>query len=169
VVNSANPAYGQIAAIVAADLKRLGVVVTVAPLEFRSFVDRVMKQRDFDLAVMPLRSSNADPMADMNVLMSSGSLHLWNLGPGAQRTAWEQEIDRLMQAQAEKTDTATRKKLFDRVQEILAEQTPLTPLVSPHTIVAVRKGLANFQPSVLSNAALWNAEEIFWTESVASR
>jgi len=161
-VNSSNPVYGQIAGILAADLRKFGISMNVAPLEFRSFVDRVLTRRDFDLAVMPLRSGNADPVADMNILLSNGRMHLWNPNQTQPATEWEAEIDRLMRLQAAATEPAVRKRAFDRVQEIVAEQNPIVPLVSPHTLLAVRRGLGNFKPSVLPNAALWNAEEIYW-------
>ncbi len=166
-VNSSNPVYGQIAGILAADLRKFGVAVNVAPLEFRSFVDRVLTRRDFDLAVMPLRAGNADPIADMNVLLSNGRMHLWNPAQPQPATPWEAEIDRLMRLQAAATDPAARKRAFDRVQEIVAQQSPIIPLVSPHTLLAVRRGLGNFKPSVLPNAALWNAEEIYWASPQA--
>jgi peptide/nickel transport system substrate-binding protein len=169
IVNSSNPAYAQIATIVAADLKQIGIGVQVSPLEFRSFVDRVMTKRDFDLAVMPLRSSAADPMSDMNILLSSGPMHLWNPAQKSPATQWEAEIDRLMRQQAATADPAARKRSFDRVQAIMAEQNPMIPLVSPHTLVASRKGLGNFRPSVLPNAALWNADELYWAAPPSPR
>jgi peptide/nickel transport system substrate-binding protein len=141
----------------------------VVTLEFRSFVDRLMTRRDFDMAIVPLRSGHTDPMADMNILLSSGPMHLWNPAQAKPATTWEAEIDRLMQEQATATDRPRRKRAFDRVQEILAEHCPLVPLVSPHMLVAARRGIGNFRPSILPNAALWNAEELYWTAPDARR
>jgi hypothetical protein len=52
--------------------------------------------------------------------------------------------------------------LFDRVQELLMENLPLIPLVSPHILTGAKKGLENFRPALLEHYALWNIEELCW-------
>jgi ABC-type transport system substrate-binding protein len=52
--------------------------------------------------------------------------------------------------------------LFDRVQELLMENLPLIPLVSPNILVGAKKGLENFRPAVLEHYTLWNIEELCW-------
>jgi peptide/nickel transport system substrate-binding protein len=162
LVNSGNPAQTQMASIIEADLAKAKVPVSVVPLEFRSLVDRIVNRRDFEMAIMSLRAGDLDPVADMNVLLSSGQTHLWNPRQSSPATPWEAEIDRLMKQQAATMDFPTRKKAFDRVQAILADQVPWIPLVSPHTLLAARKDLAGLRPSLVGNPALWNAEELYW-------
>ena len=43
---------------------------------------------------------------------------------------------------------AERKRMFDRVQEILVEYLPLVPLVSPDVLAGAKKDLANFRPAL---------------------
>jgi ABC-type transport system substrate-binding protein len=57
---------------------------------------------------------------------------------------------------------AERKRMFDRVQEILMENLPLIPLVTPDILVGARKGLGNFHPAVLDHYTLWNVEQLYW-------
>jgi ABC-type transport system substrate-binding protein len=61
-------------------------------------------------------------------------------------------------------DVKERKRLYDRVQELVAENLPIVCLVSPNVLVGAQKGLGNFRPTVLDHHALWNVEELFWRE-----
>lgn len=166
LVNSGNPAHMQMASMIEADLGKAQVPVGVVPLEFRSLVDRVVNRRDFEMAIMSLRAGDLDPIADMNILMSSGQSHLWNPRQSSPATPWEAEIDRLMKQQSATLDFSVRKRAFDRVQAILAEQVPWIPLVSPHTLLAVRRDLGGLRPSLSGHPALWNAEELYWQPPV---
>ena len=48
------------------------------------------------------------------------------------------------------------------MQEIVASQLPMIPLVSPHVLVGARKDLANFKPALLEPYGLWNLEQFYW-------
>jgi len=54
-------------------------------------------------------------------------------------TEWKREIDRLMEQQLTATNNAQRKKLYDRVQEILAERQPMIFLASPDILAGAKK------------------------------
>lgn len=151
----------QMAAILQQDLKQLGMDVQAVPLEFRSLVNRVTQTFDYEACVLGVGAFDPDPNGEMNVWPTNGSTHLWHLGQKTPATQWEAEIDRLMQEQMTALDGGVRKKLYDRVQEIVAEQLPLLPLVSPNVLVAGRREVGNFRPVVLESHTLWNAEWLF--------
>jgi peptide/nickel transport system substrate-binding protein len=150
------------ATLIRADLKPLGILVDVSKLEQHSLVDRVIKTRNYDAAILALASADADPNADINVWLSSGGSHVWNPGQAKPATPWEAEIDGLMRKQLVTRSPESRKALFDRVQEIAMEHMPLIPLVSPHVLVGAKKRLGNFRPALLEPYALWNVEELYW-------
>jgi peptide/nickel transport system substrate-binding protein len=162
VSSSSNSQRMQIANIVQQDLVKLGMQVSVVPLEFRSFLQRVTQTHDYDAAVMGLLSGDVDPNADMNVWLSSGATHLWNLGEKQPATLWEAEIDKLIEQQAVTLNYEARKKLYDRVQEIVAEQLPIICVAGPNILVGSKKRLGNFRPAVLDHYTLHNVEELFW-------
>ncbi len=161
VANATNPAYTQTAAILEEDLKRLGIEVRTVTLEFRSLVNRVTTQRDFDAAIMALRPGDADPAADTNTFTSLGRTRLWNMS-GKPDRAWELQIDTLMREQLETTDFSRRHFLFNQVQEIFARELPIICLVSPNLLYAAHPKLRNLRPSVAGDLLLWNAEAIYW-------
>lgn len=150
------------ATVLQADLKAIGIPVQIATLEFRALLDRVLKTRDYDAALLRLGSGDVDPNGEMNVWPSNGATHLWNPGRDTPATPWEAEIDRLMAQQLTTVDATKRKALYDRVQAIVAEQLPLIPLVSPNLVVGVSRGLGNIRPAVLDHYVLWNADELYW-------
>jgi peptide/nickel transport system substrate-binding protein len=110
---------------------------------------------------MGLGGGDTDPNSQINVWLSSGDDHLWNLGQTKPATPWEAEIDRLMMRQMSTLPTNERKRLYDRVQEIEAENLPFICLVSPDVLVAARHRVGNFKPAVLDPQTLWNSERLF--------
>jgi peptide/nickel transport system substrate-binding protein len=162
VTNAGNAVRVKIAAVVEDDLRQLGMKAQLVPLDNRALLDRVFQSRDYDTAVMALGGGDADPNSEMNVWLSSGPTHLWHLGQAAPATAWEAEIDDLMRRQLVTLDPAGRKRLYGRVQALVAEHLPIVPLVSPNLLVGAKTGLGNVRPSVLDHYVLWNAEELFW-------
>jgi len=162
LVGSSNTQRGQIATLVQDDLKAVGISAHVVPMEIRSATDRVLNTHDYDAIVMGLVSGDADPTPDMNVLISSGQTHLWHLGEKAPATPWEAELDQLMQKQLGAMNYQQRKNLYDRVQEILAQELPMIYLASPNILVGAQENLGNFHPAIIEQYTFWNAEELFW-------
>ena len=169
LVSASSPERGQMATIIQDDLKKLGIQTQVVSLEFRALVDRVLNSRQYEACILGLVSGDADPNPEMNVWLSSGGSHLWNPGQKQPMTPWEAEIDRLMRQQMTTLDHAERKRLYDRVQQIAAENLPLICLASPDILVAARKNLGNFQPAVVDHYTLWNAEQLYWRQPSGAR
>ena len=163
VTNAGNSQRKQIATIIQDDLKQLGMRVQSVTLESRAVNDRIFNTFDYEAAVTAIAGGDADPNAEMNVWLSRGSTHLWNLTArqGGKLASWEAEIDRLMEEQLITLNPERRKELYDRVQEHVAQQLPIIPLVSPNILVGVKASLGNVRPAVLNDYVLWNAEQIF--------
>jgi peptide/nickel transport system substrate-binding protein len=161
ITSSSNADRAKMAALIQDDLKQLGIRVQVVPLELRSLIDRVTQTKEYDTCVLGIASFDADPNPEMNVWLSSGGMHLWNPSQKHPATSWEAEIDRLMEQQLTATNTVERKKLYDRVQEILVEHQPMVFLASPDILVGAKKNIGNFHPAVLEPYVLWNVEQLY--------
>jgi peptide/nickel transport system substrate-binding protein len=162
LVSASNPILREAATMIQDDLRQIGIRAQVAPLEFRAMVDRVLNTRQYEAAILALGGGDADPNAELNVWLSSGPQHLWRVGAESPATPWEAEIDTLMRSQVGMLDREARKRAYDRVQAIVAEQVPFVCLVSPNVLVGAREGLANVRPVVMDHQLLWNIEELFW-------
>ena len=138
LTSSSNADRTKMATLIQDDLKQLGMHVQVVPLEFRSLIDRVHQTKEYDACVLGLASFDADPNSDLNVWLSSGGTHLWDPSQSHPATPWEAEIDRLMEQQLSTPGYEQRKELYDRVQEILAENQPMIFLASPDILVGAK-------------------------------
>jgi peptide/nickel transport system substrate-binding protein len=168
ITNASNAARVQMATIIQDDLRELGPQVQVVPLESRAVLDRVLKTHDYEAALMALAGGDVDPNGEMDVWLSSGRTHLWRMG-SAPSAPWEKEVDELMRRQLTTLDPRERKRQYDRVQALVAENLPLIPLVSPNMLVGAKTGLGNFRPAILDPYVLWNADELFWRATPSTR
>jgi peptide/nickel transport system substrate-binding protein len=162
LVSSSNTQRVQIATLVQDDLKQVGIAAHVVPMEGRSANDRLLNSHDYEAIVTGIVRGDVDPTPDNNVLMSNGQTHVWNLGEKTPATPWEAEIDQLMQKQLVTLNYQQRKKIYDRLQEVLAQQLPMIYLASPNILVGAQDDLGNFRPAIIEQYTFWNADELFW-------
>ncbi len=161
--NTGNPFREKAAALIAEDLRQVGIKLNVAAIPFRDLVERINVTFDYECALMGLGGGGLDPASQINVLRSSEDLHQWFPRQTAPSTPWEARIDSLMEAQMRTLEFAARKKAFDEVQTILAEQLPMIYTLSPVAYAAVRVEIGNLRPSALTPyRATWNLEELFF-------
>jgi peptide/nickel transport system substrate-binding protein len=161
VTSSSNTQRMKMATLIQDDLSHLGMQVHVVPLDFRAMLDRVFQSFDYDAAIMGLGGGDPDPNPEMNVWMSNGATHIWHLNETQPATPWEREIDTLMQQQMITLNYAKRKQLYDRVQQIIAENVPFIFLATPDVLVGAKSQIGNFHPAVLDHYTLWNADQLY--------
>ena len=164
ITSSSNTQRLKMATIIADDLAQLGMNVHVVPLEFRAVVDRVFQSNDYEACVLGLGGGDADPNGDMNVWMSNGSTHIWNMHESKPATPWEAKLDELLNQQLVTMDYKKRKRIYDEVQAIIASNLPFIFLASPDVLVGATKQVANFRPASLEPYALWNADELYFRQ-----
>jgi peptide/nickel transport system substrate-binding protein len=161
VTSSSNTQRIKMATLVQDDLAHLGMQVHVVPLDFRAMLDRVFHNFDYDAAVMGLGGGDPDPNPEMNVWLSKGATHLWHLNENQPATDWEREIDQLMQKQMVTLNYETRKRLYDRVQQLISDNLPFVFLATPDVLVGAKAQVGNFHPAVLDHYTLWNADQLY--------
>lgn len=161
--NKENPARDKAARMIQEDLKKIGIKVNYEPIEFEALRERIDIAFNYEAALMGLGGGGIDPASQMNVLISSEDLHQWFPLQKTPSTDWEARIDGLMETQMHTLDFAQRKKAFDEVQVILAEEAPMLYTVSPLTYAAIRSDIGNVRPSVLTPYRVtWNMEELYF-------
>jgi peptide/nickel transport system substrate-binding protein len=161
--NLGNPLREQAATLIAADLKKLGMKITFVAIDYRALVEKINVTFDYECALMGLGGGGSDPASQMNVLLSGEALHQWFPGQQIPSTDWEARIDSLMTTQMRTLDFAQRKKCFDEVQVILAEEQPMIYTIAPFAAGAIRPDMGNLRPAVLSPYHLtWNLEELYF-------
>ena len=161
--NVGNGAREKTAVLIKSDLEKLGVTVIFQPIEFNTLVQKIDVTCDYECVLLSLGGGSADPSSMMNVIKSSGFTHQWFPRQKAPSTDWEARLDFLMDAQMKTLDFNERKKDYDEVQEILAEQQPMIFTVTPMYYAAIRSDIGNVRATALSGyRATWNIEELYF-------
>jgi len=140
------------------DLSQIGIKMNIATLDFPSLIERITRTFDYEACLLGFTNTDLDPNSQMNVWLSSAENHQWNPKQSKPATAWEAEIDRLMQTQAAATSDKKRKADWDRVQQIVAEQQPFIYLINRDAMSAISPAVIGSAPSVLDPHAFWNAD-----------
>jgi peptide/nickel transport system substrate-binding protein len=160
VTNAGSKTRERMAAMIQADLGKLGIKINIVTLDFPSLIERMTRILNYEACLLGLVNVDPDPSELMNILLSSASNHPWNPAQKTPETVWEAEIDRLMLAQAATADYRTRKKNFDRVQEIMREQEPVIYLLHPNSLSAVSKQVTGVKPTTFFPHTFWDAEHL---------
>ena len=160
MTNAGNRSREKMAAMIQQDLSALGIRLNVATLDFRSLIERMTASFQYEACLLGLTNLDLDPSAQMNVWLSSAADHQWNPNQKTPATPWEAEIDRLMRAQAAEPRLDQRKRLFDRVQQIVWDQEPFLYLVTKNSLMAFSPTLRNVTPASIQPGAYWNIDAI---------
>ena len=130
ISSSENPVRNGIAARLEEDLRKLGVKLDYEPLAFPKMLDRINNTMRYESASMGFGGGGVDPASQMNVLKSDAPLHQWFPMQRTPATDWEKRIDVLMDDQMRTLDFQQRKKDFDEVQAIWADEMPMICIAS---------------------------------------
>jgi peptide/nickel transport system substrate-binding protein len=148
-------------------LAQVGIALEIAPIDNGALIKRLLSS-DYEAIYYRPLLTDLDPAGNMDVWMSGGSGHFWNLpgpkGPGLPvekpATEWEARIDTLMAEQASTIDPERRKAIFKDVQQIFAENLPALYFVAPRIYYAHNARVRGVTPSVQRPPALWSADTI---------
>ncbi len=158
ITNAGNRARERMAIMIQQDLVAIGITVNVVTLDFPSLTQRITQDFNYEAALLGLVNDDLDPDGQMNVWLSSSETHQWNPKQKTPATAWGADLDRLMRVQASSMDNQTRKKYFDKVQEIVADQAPFIYLVNKNALTAISPSVEGAKPVVLRPQTYWNIE-----------
>lgn len=156
----------KIAEIVRKDLERLGFKVQLTMVEFNTIVTKLTSSYDWDSVIMGFTGS-IEPHFGNNVWQSGAQLHVWHPKQKQPATAWEREIDDVFNRGVQEYDPAKRKELYDRWQQIVAEQLPVIYTVLSENLMAVRNKFGNLKPTPYGGP-FHNIEEIYVFENKTS-
>jgi peptide/nickel transport system substrate-binding protein len=156
--NAGNGDREAIGNLVRQDLTRLGMRVTFAPEAFNTLVGKLVGTFNWEAIIIGL-TGGLEPHNGQNVWRSNGSLHMWWPKEEKPATDWETETDRIFDQAATTIDQNKRKSLYNRWQEIVAEQAPIIYFTTTLTQPAFRNTMANFSPAPL---AFYDIETIYY-------
>ena len=159
ITQKGNTALERGASFLREDLRQVGLVVDVVPLDFGALVTR-LEHGDYEAIYFRFLTTDLDPALNLDLWLSSGGAHVWHPSQAKPATDWERRIDELMAQQVATLDEARRKALFDEVQRIFAGELPIIYFAAPRVYVATSTRILNATPSLLRPAILWNPDPL---------
>ncbi|HUE86976.1 MAG TPA: ABC transporter substrate-binding protein [Vicinamibacterales bacterium] len=156
------------ATVIREDLRQIGVAMDIVPLEPNSIGRRVIGG-DFEAAFVQFTGNHGDPANAKDFWLSNGSAHLWHAGQKAPATDWERQIDELIERQSSTLDMDERKRLFNEVQRLFAENLPILYFAAPRVYIAASARLINLYPALTRPEILWSADTLAVRDGGTSR
>ena len=141
LVGMGNPVRLNSAAIIQWRLEQIGIKMNIRVLEWSTLINEFIDKRRFE-AVLLGWSIGLDP--DQYDIWHSSKTHEKELNFISYKNP---EVDMLLEQGRRTFDTAERKKIYGRMQEVLAEDAPYVFLYVPYTLPIVSSRIRNIQPA----------------------
>lgn len=164
IVSQENEPRKLMAAVIQEDLAKLGINMQIAPMDQKSVTERWTATFDYDAILMGTSQTGTDPSGFATFLTSSGTAHQWRPKQQTPATEWEAKIDQLVIGLSQTSNRDERHRLFNEIQAIMAEETPVISIVSRHTVTAANARVGNLAPASFLPYSLWNADRLFVRE-----
>jgi peptide/nickel transport system substrate-binding protein len=143
ITNQGNEIRAKCAEIIQKRLAEVGITVKIRVLEWAAFVNDFIKKGRFDATILGWTVS-MDP--DIYDVWHSSKTKPDELNFIAYKNA---EVDELLEQGRSTFDQKQRKKCYDRIQEILAEDQPYLFLYVPDALPIIQKRFRGIEPAPL--------------------
>lgn len=144
------------ASVIRDRLAQIGVDVDVVALDVGTLVDYIMRG-NYDAAYFRLLATDTDPALNLDFWHSSGSAHVWNPEQPKPATAWEAELDAVMDRIATTHDSRERHAIFADAQRIIAREVPVICFAFPRLPIAINSRVLGATPAPFRPPVLWDA------------
>lgn len=132
---SATDQWRNIAQVVQAQLRDIGIDVELAEMEIAAWEQRLREQDDFDLSLLD-GFFGPGPGNLKNRYGTGGGINLWHYSNA--------EVDRLLDEAAQSADQAAATEMYHQIQALLAQDIASIPLSSWVGSIVYRKELSGF-------------------------
>jgi peptide/nickel transport system substrate-binding protein len=160
--NADNTMRVAVANFIKDDLAKVGIRVTLAPVDFNTLITNLRSDYQYDAILLGLQSGvPPTPANGQNVWRSSGETHFWFPRQQKPATPEEARIDRLMDEIVTNQDRAAQKRAWKEIQTIMNEQSWFIWLPILQVKLPISDRFGNVQPSIMAHRFLWNIERVF--------
>ncbi|MFN3921113.1 MAG: peptide-binding protein [Caldimicrobium sp.] len=131
------------AQIIQQDLAKIGIQVNIRVMEWTTLIHQFIDKRQFQAVILGW-TSGPDP--DLYDIFHSSKID----SPGLNFIGYKNpEVDKLLEEGRYTLDREKRKKIYFKLQEILAEDQPYTFLYIPMSLEAIHKRFRGIKPSAI--------------------
>ena len=138
ITNSDNNTRIDTANIFIDECSKVGIKVSLKPLDFQKMVDMLTQSYDWHAVLLSFGGLPYFPTQGSNVWQSDGNLHIWHPLQETPVTDWEARMDYLYNEATYTPDREKARPYWDEYQQIVLDQLPLIYLVQSNSFLAVR-------------------------------
>ncbi len=165
ITNSNRPYRINMGTLIKDNLTRIGMDVTLQPLEPGLVTEKLQNTRDFDAIIMGWQSQvPPDPIIGKNTLLPSGNTYYAFPNQKEPSTEWEKRLQELITLNSKQINLADRQRSYNEAMRIWSEYLPDLELATSNYFVAAKNRFGNFKPSPLANFVYWNIDELYLTK-----
>lgn len=160
--NSDNIIRISLANFIKDDLAKVGIKMTLAPVDFNTLVTNLRYDFQYDSALLGIQSGvPPDPANGQNVYRSSGVSHYWSVRQPKPDTPEEARIDQLMDKMIGTLDMEGRKAAWKDLSTIWNEQCWIIWLPALKVKLPMSNKFGNAQPSIMAHRLIWNIDRVY--------
>jgi peptide/nickel transport system substrate-binding protein len=137
--NAGNKVRENLIQVMQQQWKEIGVDATPRPISFQTLVTQLRSTHTFQVILLGIANSDTDP--DQTTLWTAKGIGSGGLNGMQYKNA---EVDQLMADALKTTDRKIRKPLYDKIQNILADELPAPILFYPSYVWGINKRVQNF-------------------------
>lgn len=157
IVTQASHIRERTATMVQEQLRQVGIGVDIVSLDPGSIFGR-FGAGDYESIYYGFQASALDPALNLDLWVSGGSAHVWNLGAPE---PWEKALEAVMLRQSAAASLEERQQLLREAEKIFSDHLPQIYFVAPNVTVALSRRVGGAVPVLLDPKILWNAETLF--------
>jgi len=141
LTNQGNEARIKTAEIIQRRLKEVGIDVKIYAIEWAAFIKEFINPRRFDAVILGWTIPQDPDLYDIWHSSKAEKMGLNHLSYS------NKEVDILLEEGRKTFDIKKRKKIYDRIQEILADDCPMVFLYVPYALPVVHKRFKGIEPA----------------------
>jgi peptide/nickel transport system substrate-binding protein len=141
ITNQGNPLRDRTAQIIQYRLKQIGIEMKIRTLEWTAFINDFIDKRRFEAIILGWTLGQDPDIYDIWHSSKTGGKELNFI------SYQNPEMDRLLVEGRRTFDRNERKKIYWRIQEILAEDQPYTFLYVPMALPVIHKRFKGIEPA----------------------
>jgi peptide/nickel transport system substrate-binding protein len=137
--NAGNKVRENLIQVMQQQWKEIGVEATPRPISFQTLVTQLRSTHTFQVILLGISNNDTDP--DQTTLWTSKGIGAGGLNGMQYKNP---DVDKLMADALQTTDRKVRKPLYDKIQNILADELPASILFYPSFVWGINKRVQNF-------------------------
>ncbi|HJQ68782.1 MAG TPA: ABC transporter substrate-binding protein [Blastocatellia bacterium] len=163
--NSNRPYRINMGTLIKDNLAKIGMDVSLQPLEPGLVSEKLQTSRDFDAIILGWQSQvPPDPVIGKNALLPSANTYYAFPNQKEPSTDWERRLQELITLNSKQITLADRQQSYWEAMKIWSDYLPEIELTSPNYFVGAKNRFGNFKPSPLANFVFWNIDELYLTK-----